>query len=182
MIGTAALILVLSVFNGFEGLVKSLYSSFYSDIKVTPATGKVLTLNNEQLQQLRGVPGVKSFSLVVEEKALIRNGDNQALVTLKGADSRFTSVNDIAGHIISGRFDLGTTDRPLLVVGTGVESALAVRRTPEAAPMTIYIPRRGETEALDEASNISSDTIRSSGVFLFSRILTLNMPLPILIF
>ena len=64
IIGTAALILVLSVFNGFEGLVKSLYSSFYTDLKISPASGKVLTLTAEQLQQLKGTSGVKNFSLV----------------------------------------------------------------------------------------------------------------------
>ncbi|MBO9619369.1 MAG: FtsX-like permease family protein [Niabella sp.] len=169
MIGTAALILVLSVFNGFEGLVKSLYSSFYPDIKVAPATGKVLTLTNEQLKQLKGVSGIKNFSLVVEEKALIRNGENQALVTLKGADSRFSSVNDIAGHIISGRFDLGTTEHPFLVIGGGVQSSLGVRTSQNVDPMTIYIPRHGGTEALDEASSISSDTIRNSGVFVIQQ-------------
>src|SRR5438045_4540846 len=57
MVGTAALILVLSVFNGFEGLVKSLYSSFYPDLKIVPASGKQLVLTPEQIARIRSVPG-----------------------------------------------------------------------------------------------------------------------------
>ena len=84
IIGTTALILVLSVFNGFEGLVKSLYSSFYTDLKVSPAVGKVITITPEQLQKLKGLDGIKIYSLVVEEKALVKNGDYQSVVYLKG--------------------------------------------------------------------------------------------------
>jgi lipoprotein-releasing system permease protein len=59
VMGTAALILVLSVFNGFEGLVKSLYSAFYPDIKVSAASGKVITLSDDQLKQLKGLEELK---------------------------------------------------------------------------------------------------------------------------
>src|SRR5882757_7049158 len=69
VVGAASLILVLSVFNGFEDLVKSLYTSFYPDLKITPATGKTLTLTPEQLRQMSGVKGVNAFSLIVEDKA-----------------------------------------------------------------------------------------------------------------
>ncbi|MBZ4188816.1 FtsX-like permease family protein [Niabella beijingensis] len=169
MIGTAALILVLSVFNGFEGLVKSLYSSFYPDIKVTPASGKFLTLSEQQLQQLRGVNGLRNYSLVVEEKAILRNGDNQALVSLKGVDDRFRNVNNIAGHIVSGRFDIGTADHPRLVVGGGIEGSLSIRANPNVEPISIYIPRKSESEEFDAVNNITPDTIRSAGTFIIQQ-------------
>jgi len=169
MIGTAALILVLSVFNGFEGLVKSLYSSFYPDIRVSPASGKYLTLDEKQLQQLRGIGGLRSFSLVVEEKAILRNGDNQALVSLKGVDDRFKTVNGITSHMVNGRFDIGTAARPKLVVGGGIEGSLGIRSTPKAEPISIYIPRKSESEAFDAASNITPDTIRSAGTFVIQQ-------------
>src|SRR6185503_15866358 len=62
--GTAALILVLSVFNGFEGMVKSLYSTFYADMRVLPAQGKVLTLTRDQVKNIQGTAGIKNISLV----------------------------------------------------------------------------------------------------------------------
>ena len=169
MIGTAALILVLSVFNGFEGLVKSLYSSFYPDIKVIPASGKYITLDEQQLQQLRGISGLRNFSLVVEEKAILRNGDNQALVSLKGVDSRFKAINGITDHMVNGRFDIGTPEHPRLVVGGGIEGSLGIRSSPNVEPMSIYIPRKSESEAFDAASNITPDTIRSAGTFVIQQ-------------
>src|SRR5687767_9818035 len=66
--GTTALILVLSVFNGFEGLVKQLYSSFYPDIKISPVSGKQVNLTADQLKKIRAVKGVKAVSLVAEER------------------------------------------------------------------------------------------------------------------
>ena len=73
VIGTASLILVLSVFNGFEGLVKSLYSSFYPDIRISPESGKQIVLTPEQLQKIKSVKGVLAVSMVVEERALLQN-------------------------------------------------------------------------------------------------------------
>ncbi len=169
MIGTAALIMVLSVFNGFEGLVKSLYSSFYPDIKVLPATGKYLTLDKKRLQQLRGVGGLRDFSLVVEEKAILRNGDNQALVSLKGVDARFQTINGIVEHLVNGRFDIGTAAHPKLVVGGGIEGSLGIRSGPHTEPMSIYIPRKSESEAFDVTSNITPDTIRNAGTFVIQQ-------------
>src|SRR5262245_30499352 len=129
IIGTAALILVLSVFNGFEGLVKSLYSSFYPDIKVSSAQGKVLNLSNEQLQQLSNVGGIKNLSLVVEEKALLQNGDYQSVVFLKGVDENYKYVTGVADHLVSGdtTFRIGTAEAPLVILGAGVENAVGVQ-------------------------------------------------------
>src|SRR5579863_7533823 len=94
VVGAASLILVLSVFNGFEDLVKSLYTSFYPDIKVTPATGKTLTLTSEQISQLKKVNGVQALSMVVEEQVVLINDDNPpSSPYLKGVDSNFTKVS-----------------------------------------------------------------------------------------
>src|SRR5579871_2566405 len=74
VVGAASLILVLSVFNGFEDLVKSLYTSFYPDIKISPTSGKTLTLTPQQLSQLKAVRGVRALSLEVEAQVLLMNG------------------------------------------------------------------------------------------------------------
>jgi lipoprotein-releasing system permease protein len=120
VIGTAALILVLSVFNGFEDLVKSLYSSFYPDLKISPVSGKQITLTQEQLNKLRSVKGVRSVSLIAEEKALLQNGEYQSIIYLKGVDENYTSVTTVADHIIKGSFNTGGTENPLLVLGAGI--------------------------------------------------------------
>src|SRR5688572_15264267 len=116
VIGTASLILVLSVFNGFEGLVKSLYSSFYPEVKISPSSGKQLLLTKEQLQKIRSVKGVRNFSLVVEERALLQNpGDSfdyQSIIYLKGVDENYADVNPIQPNIIQGSFETGDADHP----------------------------------------------------------------------
>src|ERR1700677_5353031 len=117
VVGAASLILVLSVFNGFEDLVKSLYTSFYPDINVTPASGKTLTLTPEQLHQLGAVSGVHALSLMVEEQVLLMNDSNLSASWLKGVDSNFTRVSGVADKVDRGNFSLGTADQPLAVLG-----------------------------------------------------------------
>jgi lipoprotein-releasing system permease protein len=169
IIGTSALILVLSVFNGFEGLVKSLYSSFYTDLKISPASGKVITITQEQLEKLKGLSGVKNYSLVVEEKALLRNGDYQSVVYLKGVDENYRYISGVADHLINGEYDLGNTDIPKIILGAGVEGALGIQAAPNAYMLKIYLPRKSNTEQINMLEDISNDTIRSVAAFLIQQ-------------
>jgi lipoprotein-releasing system permease protein len=169
IIGTTALVLVLSVFNGFEDLVKSLYSSFYTDVKVSPLSGKNITVTTGQLQKLKGIAGIKNYSLVVEEKAFVQNGDYQSVVFLKGVDENYRYVSGVADHIVKGEYELGTEDAPQLIVGAGVENALGIEADRNYSSLNIYLPRKGVTEELDQADNISIDTIRSSSVFVIQQ-------------
>ncbi len=141
-VGAAALILVLSVFNGFEGLVKSLYADFYSDIRVGSAAGKIITINEQQLQQIRGLAGVSQVSFVAEEKAVLVNEEFQSIIYLKGVDENYPSVTRLAKHIIKGKYNTGTADNPLLILGAGIENAVGVETGSNLAPLTVYLPNR----------------------------------------
>ena len=169
VIGTAALILVLSVFNGFEGLVKSLYSSFYTDLKISPASGKSITVTPEQLQRLKGINGIKNYSRVVEEKALVQNGDYQSVMYLKGVDDNYRYVTGVADHIVKGEYDLGTEAAPKLILGAGVEGALGIQADKNIFVLKIYLPRKTNTEQIDPLNDISSDSIRTSAAFLIQQ-------------
>jgi lipoprotein-releasing system permease protein len=169
IIGTAALILVLSVFNGFEGLVKSLYSTFYPDIKISPSSGKVITLTKEQLQKLKGLNGVKNYALVTEEKALLQNGDYQAVVYLKGVDENYRYVSGVEGHLIKGEYNIGTGDAPLLILGAGVENAVGVQSDRNLGALKIYLPKKNSSELLDPLNDISVDTINTAGAFIIQQ-------------
>lgn len=167
--GTAALILVLSVFNGFEGLVKSLYSSFYTDLKISPSTGKVITLTQEQLNTIRGIKGISNFSLVLEEKALLQNGEYQTVVYLKGVDSNYQYVAGVAHHLVKGEFELGTEEFPSMVLGAGIENAVAVQSDRNIFPLVVYLPRKSDVDLLDPFQSISADTITTSGSFVIQQ-------------
>ncbi|MDP9230200.1 MAG: ABC transporter permease, partial [Bacteroidota bacterium] len=171
VIGTAVLILVLSVFNGFEGLVKSLYSSFYTDLKISSASGKVINIIPEQLQKIKSIKDVRNFSLVTEEKALLQNGEYQSVVYLKGVDENYRYVTGVADpdHMVNGEFALGTKESPSLVLGAGIENALGVQSDRNLFPLVVYLPRKGETDLLDPLKSISSDTITTSGTFVIQQ-------------
>lgn len=165
IIGTTALILVLSVFNGFEGLVKSLYSSFYTDLKIFPVSGKVIKLTREQIEKLKGIEGIRNYSLVAESKAFLKNGDDQAVVFLKGVDEHYRYVAGVADNLVNGTYELGTEDSPKLVLGAGIEDALNIQADRNIYTLKIHLPRRTGTEQLDELSGITNDTIQSAAAF-----------------
>jgi len=170
VLGTAALILVLSVFNGFEGLVKSLYSTFYPDIKISSSSGKVITLSNEQLQKLQGLAGVRNYSLVAEEKALLQNGDYQSVIFLKGVDENYRYVTGVADHIVKGNYDVGkTADDALIILGSGVENAVGVQSDRNLLALNVYLPKKTSSELIDPLQNISEDSINTAGTFVIQQ-------------
>ena len=168
-VGAAALILVLSVFNGFEDLVKSLYSSFYPDLRVGPASGKQITLTEAQLAQIRAVHGVAWSSATLEEKALLQHGDNQSIIYLKGVDDNYRRVSGVADHVLRGNFDVGTAERPLLVLGAGVENAVGVQSDRNLEPLLVHLPRAGAVDLSNPLNSISADTVNTSGAFLIQQ-------------
>jgi lipoprotein-releasing system permease protein len=169
--GTAALIILLSVFNGFEDLVKSLYADFYTDLRIVPVQGKVFQLTADQKQKIAAWPGVHAISLTIEEKALLQNGDFPALVVVKGVDENFQKVNNVAGRLIRGKFSLGDADKPGMVMGAGVENALGAQSDRALLPLTIYLPRKGmnTVEYADPLQSLSADNIVSSGSFAIQQ-------------
>ena len=173
VIGTASLITVLSVFNGFEGLVKSLYSSFYTDLKIQPTSGKILTLTPEQFQQIKSAAGVRNISGIVEEKALLKNNDGdkdyQNVAVLKGVDENYQYVSGVAEHIVAGNYDIGTLDTPRIILGGGVENSLNVVADKNITPLTVFLPRKGTTEQIDLLNDISSNYVNTSSAFLIQQ-------------
>ena len=175
IIGTAALILVLSVFNGFEGLVKSLYSTFYTDLKISPVSGKTILITPEQLQKVKDLHEIKNFSLVVEEKALLQNGDYQSVVYLKGVDENYRYTTGVASHLVrlsshdTLGYDIGNEDQPKLILGAGVANAIHVQTGFDPFTLKIYLPRKSNTEQINILEDISADTIDVSGIFLIQE-------------
>ncbi len=166
VVGAASLILVLSVFNGFEDLVKSLYTSFYPDLKITPASGKTLTLTQDQLQQLRAIKGVHALSLVVEEQAVLKNGENIASPYLKGVDSNFTKVSGVGDKMERGSFAVGTGTEPLAILGSGVEYALGVEAERALEPLDVVLFRKGGPDyTADPLASYNHETLATAGVF-----------------
>ncbi len=167
-VGTAALIVVLSVFNGFEGLVKGLYADFYADIRVAPAVGKTFHLSTAQYQQIKQIVGVTGMSGVVEEKAVLVNGDCTSIVYIRGVDDQFATVIKIANHIKRGKFELGTSENPSMVVGIGIENAACLDVERPSSPITLYMPNRGAAN-FKSADALNAFNVQAVGTFMVQQ-------------
>ncbi len=165
VLGTASLIVVLSVFNGLEQLVQSLYSSFYSDIKISSVNGKFITVSENNLEQLKHLKGISGYSLTVEDKALLQYNNLQPVV-LKGVDSNYRHINGVSRNISRGSFVLGTVDHPAAVLGAGIENALNLESDRSVVPMVAYVFRNGQhIDPADPESSVRSEQLASSGTF-----------------
>lgn len=162
---TAALLVLWSAFNGFEDLVKSLYTTFYPDLKITASSGKTLILTPSQIQQLKTLEGIKAVSLTVEEKALLQNDDYTAIVDLKGVDSNYTTVTNISQNIVRGKYFTGDAENPGAVLGVGVENALAVLSDRSIGGLRIVLPKRGDVNLADPLTAFNEGTIMPYGAF-----------------
>ncbi len=139
---TMCQVLVLSVFNGFENLVKSLYSNFYTDVRVIASQGKTIFLSAEQIKSIKNFAGVKNLSLVAEEKALLQNGEAQTVVFLKGVDDNYPKVSGVPQKMLKGDFNTGSRDEPLLILGAGIENAIGVQSDKALSPLTVFLPKK----------------------------------------
>jgi len=149
-------------------MVKGLYADFYADIKISPATGKRITLSENQLAQLQQINTVQYISLGVEEKAVIVNGDYKTTVSLKGVDENYRKLVAIDKHIIRGKFEVGTAEKPFLILGAGIESAINADVVSSIFPATIYLPnRKAKSASLEEALNAYN--VLPVGTFLIQQ-------------
>jgi lipoprotein-releasing system permease protein len=165
MFGTASLIIILSAFNGFESLVKSLYASFYADIRIGAVQGKVIVLTQKQLDQLRGISGVSFVSLTAESKALIQNDMLQAVVHIKGVDSNYAHVSGVPSSMYRGEFNTGDAEQPALVMGVGVEQLLGLLSDRSIYPVSVYLPRKSVQEFSNPMEALGLSLANPSGSF-----------------
>lgn len=167
-VGAAALVLVLSVFNGFESLVKSLYSSFYADIKISPAAGKTLFISPDQVNAIATNNSIAAFTKVVEEKAAVINGDYQTIVSMKGVDENYGKVTGVPRKIVRGKFDLGTDENPYAILGSGVEGLLGVNSAASIYQLTVYLPKKA-VQSNDPRASLPQGNILPVGTFAIQQ-------------
>lgn len=149
-IGTAALILVLSVFNGFEDLIQSLFSNFNPDVKITAVRGKTFIPDSASLEAVRNLEGVEFLSLTLEEVAFFEYEDNQDFGILKGVDSNFHKINHIDSTVLEGRYSFRESGREAAVLGIGMRNKLKVDVSNPFKSMSVYMPKRQRVGPLEK--------------------------------
>lgn len=163
--GTMALIVVLSVFNGFEHLVKSLLNTFDPDIRIVAREGKVFDPGLMPLEEMRALPGILSFAEVVEENALMRYGSRQHIVTMKGVDATWMQHSPLDSMLIDGDFLLEEGDLNYTLVGAGVAWYLDLNIRDFLTPVEIYVPRRGKGALTNPMEAFEREVVLPAGVF-----------------
>jgi len=130
MVSTAAMVIILSAFNGFEGVVEGLYTSFDSDLKVELKEGKSFNEFDVPFDQIESIPGLRNMTKVIEEIALIKHDDRWVTCTMKGIEETFLLETGIDSMMLEGSLDLGDEYGALAVIGWGIQSRLGVTPDP----------------------------------------------------
>ena len=164
VVGTLALVIVLSVFNGFTDLVGTFFSSFDPDLKITPVEGKVFDPQTAEFEKIRNNPDIIHFAEVLEDVALLKYGNQIYPAVVKGVSENYTQYTLIDSLIIDGKFMLKEQDINYTVVGQGVAYNLGLRpEYPE--PLQVFVPKKGKQVVLNPSSAVSSGLVYPSGVF-----------------
>jgi len=164
-VGTMALVIVLSVFNGFERVILSMFNAFNPDLEIRLKEGAVFTLDEIPLQELKNIPGVVLFSEVLDESALVTHQNRQHLVTMRGVQPTYATITGIDTMLVTGSFSLEDGEADFFVIGQGVEYVLGANIHDFMNPFNLYVPRRGRTPGLHPSQAFNATTNFASGVF-----------------
>ncbi|MDB5120720.1 MAG: hypothetical protein JWN56_1938 [Sphingobacteriales bacterium] len=164
-VGSAALIIILSVFNGFETLILSMYNTFTPELRIEPATGKTFDPNTGAFKTLKTDKNVASFAEILQEKALLRYGTSQFIGTVKGVTANYANYKNLDSTVLQGSFTLNKGDESFAVIGSAVQNYLSININDEFRDIEIYSPKKGVKSSLNPAEEFSIKSIHPHGVF-----------------
>ncbi|MHC2991773.1 releasing system transmembrane protein [Pontibacter sp. HJ8] len=168
-VGTMSLIIVLSVFNGLEDLIRTIYSSFDPDLKISAAEGKSFETDTEFMNRIRRTPGVAMVSEVIEDNALLRYNDRQMVVKVKGVSENFFEQNELDSSVVEGHNDLYLNNNYYSLIGRGVQYQLSIRTGNQFTPMQFLYPRNTKFNPLNPEGAFNTMDIAAGGVFAIER-------------
>ena len=167
-IGTAALIIILSIYNGFDMLIKSMMGNVEPDLLITPATGKVFVPEGETYDWIYEQDNVKNMCSVLQEQVFIYYDGQQGLAQVKGADWIYEEESPLREHIREGSFTLHKGDVPLAAVGVGLAYSMGINPR-FLSPIEIYFPTRtGRISLSNPAASLESIKVWPSCTFSVS--------------
>ena len=164
-VGTAALVILLSAFNGLESWVISLYDAFDPDVKIEHRSEKFFSDQLLSTQKLQQIEGVQYVMPVIEENGLLTYGDARFICTVKGVGKSFEKMSGIDSMMVDGHLNLGNDSSSNAILGSGVAYSLSLNLGSMATPLEVYVPRPGATYTLNPSEAFSAGTLRPTGVF-----------------
>jgi len=164
-VGTLALIVVLSVFNGFEGLVKSLYNTFDPDLLVSVREGKTFNINDVLKEDIKNIPGVISLTEIIEENALLKYKSEQYIVSMKGVSDDYLQNNPLDTMLVDGSFVVNHNNRDYTIMGYLVAYHLGIKIDDFSNPVVAFVPRRTKSSFTAFDKSFNSASLIPSSVF-----------------
>lgn len=164
-VGSAALVIILSVFNGFENVVLSMYNTFTPEIIIEPSKGKSFDPNTQAFLELKRDQRINNYTEVLQEKALLRYGERQHIAQIKGVSEDFLKRKQLDSTLLEGSFVLREGKTNYAVVGSLVQLYLTLNIHSDFEPLNIYSPRKGAGNSINPADEITLKSIHPSGVF-----------------
>ncbi len=164
IVGTMALVIVLSVFNGFNSLIESLFSNFDPDLKITAVRGKMFSPTENRFEEIKNLPDVVHYAEVIEEVALLKYNSQQYVATIKGVPSNYGNYTNIDTLVIDGAFMLEDENTEYAIVGQGVAYNLGLGLS-FVDPIRMFVPKKGNQTSINPARALNYDYIFPSGVF-----------------
>lgn len=162
---TAALVVILSAMNGLTSTVAELYQALEPDIKISPVHAKYFADDGALEQKIRQVPGVRMISRTLQDNALIKLDDRQTVVTVKGVDDNFKSINRFDSVVTEGTYRLKYHGQNYAVFGRGIAGRLGVNVNDFITPITIYAPKRGRVESSNPEDAFNTVVFSPAGIF-----------------
>lgn len=165
-VGSCAMIVLFSVFNGFEFLVRDLYKAFYPEIKITAAKGKFFSVNDSQYAGIRQIKEVAALTTVLEDNVLLRSEDEQKVATLKGIDRNYFTVNNVKPYIKEGADSVSDGQAPTAIAGTQLLNQMGMDINNAFSSMMLYYPNAGSSNlSLSPQDAFQSLVLRPVGAF-----------------
>lgn len=170
-VGTMALVVVLSVFNGLEDFQRGLYKSFDADLKIGPKKGKYFDCPPALLQKIQKVKGIGSVTQVIEENVLLRYRNAQMVVNLKGVDESFLKQERLKKMMIDGHAVLDDNGVAFSIVGSGIAIKLGIDIDAFFTPLEVWYPRNKQSKTLDfyATDAFSKMNLIPAGVFAIEQ-------------
>jgi lipoprotein-releasing system permease protein len=168
-IATMALVVILSVFNGLEDLLRTVFRSFDPDLKVLPIKGKSFVVNNSKIGELLDIEGVLTVNPIVEDNALLKYEDNQLVVKFKGVPNDYFTSNKLDSILVEGKMLLSKDSMKYAIVGRGVHYYLNINLRNEFVPMQLWYPKLDQKQILDPEKAFNRLNVLPSGVFAVEK-------------
>ncbi|WP_057938967.1 FtsX-like permease family protein [Algoriphagus resistens] len=158
-VGTMALVIVMSVFNGLEDLIRGIFAGFDAELKIEAAAGKSFMTNEEWLDSIKTIEGVAILTEVIEDNALLDYNGNQMIGRIKGVSDNFLDQERFSRGYFWGDTTLGTALNPAAILGRGVGFFLSVNLDNVNVPLKIYYPKAPRSAASIDPSQFYESAV-----------------------